>query len=131
MVHGVIQSEEAPLNPTRASVALGKRFGPKRSGGQKRCSERTGIGQSRLSRIASGELMPRADEAALLERDEAIPVAWWGEPPLPEDESGAHPKSDPPPAPDAEPAAPPKSSPRASEAPELDASGTDPFGGRS
>jgi transcriptional regulator with XRE-family HTH domain len=63
---------------TRASAALTAKFAT-RHGYQKDCAARTGIAQSRLSRIASGQIMPRADEAARLEAEEGIPASWWGE----------------------------------------------------
>jgi transcriptional regulator with XRE-family HTH domain len=66
---------------TRASATLAERFKSKRSGMQKRCADRTRINQSRLSKIISGKAFPVANEAARLEREEGIPVAWWDEPP--------------------------------------------------
>lgn len=69
------RSVDSP-HETKASRALSEKFGEKRSGLQKRCSERTGIEQSRLSKIAGGKAFPRADEAAKLE-EEGIPVIWW------------------------------------------------------
>lgn len=72
-------AEEKEPRVTRASVALSKRFDV--HGEQKACSARTGIAQPRLSRIAKGELFPRADEGHRFEDTEEIPVAWWAEPP--------------------------------------------------
>lgn len=68
---------------TRASVALFRKLsdpssGRARHGEMKKCSERTGIERSRLSRIAAGKLFPRADEGARLV-EEGIPIHWWNE----------------------------------------------------
>jgi hypothetical protein len=68
---------------TRGSFALAEKFWPKRSGAQKDCSERTKIAQHRLSKIASSEAFPRADEGARLV-EEGIPIHWWNEPPTEE-----------------------------------------------
>jgi transcriptional regulator with XRE-family HTH domain len=69
------------IAPTRASEALAERF-KTRHGEQRDCSQRTGISQSRLSRIARAKAMPRADESAVIERTEGIPAAWWAQPPV-------------------------------------------------
>ncbi len=66
--------------PTKASTRLVELFKDKRSGAQKICSARTGIDQSRLSKMASGKAFPRADEAVEIERAAGIPVSWWAEP---------------------------------------------------
>jgi hypothetical protein len=63
---------------TRASAALSERFSSK-YGAQKECSEKTGIKQARLSKIASAKAFPRADEGALIEQHEGIPAGWWAE----------------------------------------------------
>jgi hypothetical protein len=68
---------------TRGSFALAEKFWPKRSGAQKACSERTKIAQHRLSKIASAEAFPRADEGSLLV-EEGIPIHWWTEEPTEE-----------------------------------------------
>ena len=72
---------------TRASVALSRKLGDASTGGRarhgetKKCSERTSIERSRLSRIAAGKAFPRADEGARLV-EEGIPIHWWNEDPL-------------------------------------------------
>lgn len=74
---------------TRASEALFRRLGgdPRtrriRHGEIKKCSERTRIERSRLSRIANGKTFPRADEGSRLV-EEGIPIHWWDEPPADE-----------------------------------------------
>lgn len=69
---------------TRASRVLAEKLSV-RHGAQKECSLRTRIPQSRLSRIASGKLFPRADEGARLV-EEGIPIHWWNEQPPPDPE---------------------------------------------
>lgn len=63
------------MRVTKASLALRKRFETR--GRQRDCAAETGIGQSRLSRIADGELFPRADEGAALQRSDGILIDWW------------------------------------------------------
>lgn len=78
------------MRVTRASIELSKRFEVR--GRQRECSAETGIGQSRLSRFATGELFPRADEGAKLQRSEGIHVDWWEdklEEPVAEEPAGA------------------------------------------
>jgi hypothetical protein len=82
------QAEEAP-KLSRGSAALKEKFGPKRSGAQKLCSERTKISQPRLSKLANGGAEPNLEEALVLEREEGIPVAWWKEPPVVEEAAPA------------------------------------------
>ena len=83
------------MRVTKASVELSKRF--ELRGRQRDCSQESGIGQSKLSRLATGELFPRADEAVSLQTSDGIPVEWWSENasevdvPLPTDHDSAIP----------------------------------------
>lgn len=112
---------------------------------------RAGLSRATVPLLESGENEEPATKTVIaLAKASGVPVGWFltGEGDAPErdavrskmgivddseaaDEEPTRPKTDPPPPPADEPVAPPKSSPRASEAPELDASGPDPFGGRS
>lgn len=71
------------LRITRASAELAKHFKAQR-GAQKSCADATKIPQDRLSRLAAGRAFPRTDESLAIEDVARIPVAWWGQPPLPE-----------------------------------------------
>lgn len=62
---------------TRASAALAAHFETHRA--QKLCAEATGISQSRLSRLASADVFPRADESVLIERATGVLATWWAE----------------------------------------------------
>ncbi len=67
---------------SRGSRALARKFEAER-GEQAEMSRRRGIHAVRLSRIADGKAVPRADEGARLV-EEGIPIHWWDEPPLEE-----------------------------------------------
>ena len=64
---------------TRASLALYARCS-QRHGAQMEVARAASIAQPRLSRLASGWLFPRADEAVRLARVADVPVEWWDEP---------------------------------------------------
>lgn len=68
-----------PRMASRASQALSKAFETR--GAQSRLSERTGISQSRLSRLAKGG-QPSLGTSQLLKNDTEIPIdpSWWSQP---------------------------------------------------
>jgi hypothetical protein len=70
---------------SRASQALTVAF--RKRGAQTRLSERTGISQTRLSRLAGGDTEPNLDNSLKLKDDPEIPIdpSWWRLPPLPEE----------------------------------------------
>lgn len=67
---------------SRASQALAQAF--RTRGAQQRLAKRTGISQPRLSRLAQGGSTPTNENSQKLKDDPEIPIdpAWWGEPPL-------------------------------------------------
>ena len=73
---------------TRASLALSARCS-QRHGAQRDVARAASIPQPRLSRLASGRLFPRADEAVRLARAADVPVEWWDEPADAEEEDAA------------------------------------------
>lgn len=70
---------------SRASQTLTRAF--RLRGAQTRLSERTGISQTRLSRLAGGDTEPNLDNSLKLKDDPEIPIdpSWWRLPPLPEE----------------------------------------------
>lgn len=70
---------------SKASQALSKAFRDER-GAQTRLAERTGISQTRLSRLARGETVPNLENSQRLKDDPELPIdpAWWAMPAEPE-----------------------------------------------
>lgn len=68
---------------SRASQALNLAFAADR-GAQMRLSVRTGISQSRLSRLAKGGASPNLGHSLKLQNDPEIPIdaTWWSMPAL-------------------------------------------------
>ena len=71
------------MQHSRASLTLNEAF--KDRGFQSRLADRTGISQTRLSRLAEGGTDPSLDTALTLAGDPELPIdpQWWKQPPLP------------------------------------------------
>ena len=71
---------------SRASQALTVAF--RKRGAQTQLSARTGISQTRLSRLAGGDTEPNLDNSLKLKDDPEIPIdpSWWRLAPLADDE---------------------------------------------
>lgn len=67
---------------SRASQLLNRAF--QERGFQARLAERTGISQTRLSRLAQGETTPNLEHSLKLKADPevAIDPTWWSAPPV-------------------------------------------------
>jgi hypothetical protein len=70
---------------SRASQALTVAF--RTRGAQTQLSARTGISQTRLSRLAGGDTEPNLDNSLKLKDDPEVPIdpSWWRLPPLPDE----------------------------------------------